>query len=121
MKLHEFAKLNREQCFYAIKNGEFEPAITESAKRVAVVLTQAWCPQWFIMKNWIAEESAKLGARLFYIEYDKENFYEEFMSWKENNFNNRQIPYIRYYLDGKCVAESNFLGRGGFIRMLGGQ
>jgi len=40
------------------------------------------------------------------------------MTFKENAFGNDQVPYVRYYRDGKLAHESNYIDKGGFLRFL---
>ncbi len=111
-------KLSAEECKAAIAAGEFAPEITASAPAVAIVLTQSWCPQWMWMKTYLGSFKEDPGIAIFTIEYDRESFFEDFMAFKENVFGNDQVPYVRYYRDGKLVHESNYIDRSGFLRFL---
>jgi hypothetical protein len=95
--------------------------VRAAAPLVAVVLTQSWCPQWSFMRGYLAQAAAEAGdrARIFFVEYDREPFYEDFMTFKEDGFGNREIPYVRYYRDGVLSAESNFISKQGFLSKLG--
>ena len=54
---------------------------------------------------------------VYYIEYDKETFYEKMRQLKENAFNNWSVPYVRYFRDGRLVDTSNLLYlRRGFLK-----
>ncbi len=112
------SKLERAQCEAAMRDGEFPPDVTASGPRVAVVLTQGWCPQWTMMSSWLEAAEAEAGARVWFLEYDREPFFEEFMAFKEDVFGNRSVPYVRYYRDGKLAAQGNYLSRDGFVRNL---
>lgn len=111
-------RLTAEQCAQAMRDGDFGPEVRGAADRVAVVLTQAWCPQWVMMARWLGEAVESAGARAFYVEYDREDFYEPFMAWKEDSLGNRLIPYVRYYADGRLVGESNYVGKDAFVAAL---
>jgi hypothetical protein len=111
-------KLSGEECRAAIATGDFPPAITASAAVVALVLTQSWCPQWTWMNTYLKDLAAEPGIAIYWVEYDQESFYEEFLTFKEETYHNRQIPYIRYYHNGKLVHESNYIDRSGFLRYL---
>ena len=111
-------RLTAEDCAEAMRNGDFGPAVREAADRVAVVLTQAWCPQWVMMARWLGAAAEAGGARVFYIEYDREDFYDVFMTWKEDVLGNRLIPYVRYYAGGRLTGESNYVGKDAFAAAL---
>jgi hypothetical protein len=96
--------ITRSQAQHAIEQGDFGSDITGAAEKVAVILTQSWCPQWHAMKNFVADFK---GAAVFYLEYDKTDYFDAFRAFKENTWRNDQIPYVRYYAAGKLVAESN--------------
>ena len=109
--------LTEKECRGAIAKGEFE--LPEPADLAALILTQSWCPQWKAMKNYLSDaEKALPGLKIFYIEYDLVPFFEDFMTFKENTYKNREIPYVRYYKDGKCVSTSNFVSLDGFLHRL---
>lgn len=108
--------INKDQALEAIKNGEFRTEIIGSADRVAVILTQSWCPQWHSMKKFLSDFT---GAEVYYLEYDKTDYFNSFRTFKENTFRNDKIPYIRYYCDGKLVTETNAVSLDDFRRILG--
>ena len=114
--------LTEAECREAIQNGDFKLAELNgpnAAGKAVLVLTQSWCPQWKAMKNYLGEAEKSLpGLIIFYIEYDLAPFFEEFMAFKENTFQNREIPYVRYYKDGKCVSWSNYVSLDGFLHRL---
>lgn len=112
-------KLNEAECRAAMTAKDFGPDITGAAPSVAIILTQSWCPQWVWMKTWLQGASAGDDRAVFTVEYDRESFYEDFMQFKESTFHNYEIPYVRYYRDGKLVRESNYIDRSGFLRLLG--
>jgi len=58
-------------------------------------------------------------AAIFTVEYNRLPDFERIMSFKEDVFKNRQVPYVRFYRDGKLVRHSNWLPRGSFSDMLG--
>jgi hypothetical protein len=116
--------LTETDCRSAITRGEFDPSIIASAPMVAVVLTQSWCPQWRFMQGYLRDADKKLnetmGKRtdIYVLEYDKESWYEEFLAFKEDTLGNREVPYIRYYREGRLVGETNFISSQGFISRL---
>jgi len=113
-------KLTAEECVAAIAAGDFPPAMTASAPSVALVLTQSWCPQWTWMRTYLDDLASDADTAIYWVEYDKEAFFEDFLGLKEGRFGNRQIPYVRYYRNGKLVRESNYIDRSGFLRYLKG-
>ena len=109
--------LTETECRGAIKKGEFE--LPEPSDVAALILTQSWCPQWKAMKNYLGDAEKALPAlKIFYIEYDLTPFFEDFMTFKENTYDNREIPYVRYYKEGKCVSSSNYVSLDGFLHRL---
>ncbi|MDA8429676.1 MAG: hypothetical protein M0T70_10520 [Geobacteraceae bacterium] len=96
--------ITKDQALDAITNGEFGEDIIRSAEKVAVILTQSWCPQWHSMKIFVANYPA---AEVYVLEYDRTDYFDEFRQFKERQFANDQIPYVRYYSKGVFVAESN--------------
>ena len=111
--------LTETECRTAMEKGDFElPELFDTNS--ALILTQSWCPQWKAMKSYLGEAEKSLsGLKIFYIEYDLASFCDEFMAFKENTFENREIPYVRYYKDGKCQSWSNFVSLEGFLHRLG--
>ena len=106
--------LTETECRLAMKNGDFE--LPELDGPAAFILTQSWCPQWTAMKNYLGEAEKRLpGLKIFYIEYDLSSFFEEFMTFKENTYENREIPYVRYYKEGKYSSWSNYVSLEGFL------
>ena len=115
-------KLSEADCKTAMETGDFDPAIV-SGPAVAIILTQSWCPQWAAMKAYLPKVEAELDVKIFYVEYDLEKWEklenEAFMAFKENVFKNREIPYVRYYINGKFSRDSNFISPEGFKSRLG--
>jgi hypothetical protein len=63
-------------------------------------------------------EAALPDAKGYYGEYDIEPWEnldsEAFMTFKEETFGNREIPYVRYYRNGSFSRESNYISLDGF-------
>ena len=109
--------LTEKECRHAMQNGDFN--LPELDGLAALVLTQSWCPQWKAMKNYLPEAEKSLpGLQIFYVEYDLSPFFEEFMAFKENTYDNREIPYVRYYNSGKCCFSGNYVSLEGFLHRL---
>lgn len=111
-------KLTQDECRYAIENGEFSSELLRTADRIAIVLTQSWCPQWLWMRSYLNAVTSKGDIAIFWLEYDREAFFEEFLAFKENTLGNREVPYVRYYLGGRLSRESNYVDKGGFLARL---
>lgn len=107
-------KLTNEQMNVLLETKEFGQDVIATSPRVAVVLTQDWCPQWTAMKRYLSNLNEE-GLSIFYIEYNREARSQEFMHAKETIFGNDLIPYVRYYKEGKCVATSNFVFKDDFL------
>ncbi len=108
-------KLDTARCERAMREGEFGDEVIKAGPRVVVVLTQSWCPQWEMMLPWLDDAAREAGAVVFYLEYDREPFFEPFMTWKEDVLGNRSVPYLRYYRDGVLVAQTNYVSRAAFV------
>ncbi|MDR0403314.1 MAG: hypothetical protein LBH35_06980 [Treponema sp.] len=108
-------KLTERECRDAMEKGAFEPIEGTGA----LILTQSWCPQWKAMKNYLPDaEKAGTDVTILYIEYDTEAFFDKFMEFKENTYQNREIPYVRYFQKGVFSAESNYVSLQGFLHRL---
>ena len=103
-------------CLDAVKSGTLELPGPEPG---ALILTQSWCPQWKAMKAYLPEAEKRFpGLAILYVEYDLLSCYEEFMAFKERSYNNREIPYVRYYRNGACTGWSNYVSLEGFLHRL---
>lgn len=109
--------LTDEDLLEAVSAGEMTEKITKSHERVAVVLTQSWCPQWLMMKIWL--NGMKGDFKIYWAEYEKMDCYHAFMNFKEKTFGNYQVPYIRFYVNGELTGESNYCNREHFLNQLG--
>ncbi len=112
-------KLTQEQCLDCVKNGEFNKEILTSAKNVAIVLTQSWCPQWIRMRSFLETMSDSEESNIYFLEYDRESFFRNFMRFKEDVFGNDQVPYLRYYHGGVFGGSGNYASRGEFLSRFG--
>jgi len=117
-------KLTEAECKAAMEKGEFDHSLV-AGPAAAIILTQSWCPQWVAMKTYLPKAEAALGdLPVYYVEYDIEPWasleHEAFMTFKENTFKNREIPYVRYYRNGLFSRDSNYISLDGFKSRLGG-
>jgi hypothetical protein len=99
-------ELSQEACRAMIDGGEVPESVRTSGERVAVILTQSWCPQWSAMRRYL-DSLDEAGLAVYFVEYDKLPLFAELMAFKETVFANALIPYVRYYRDGRLVSESN--------------
>jgi hypothetical protein len=113
-------KLGEAECLAAVREGDFAPALRGASASVAIVLTQSWCPQWAWMRSYLEALPPDAGRELFWVEYDLEGFFEPFLRFKEGTLGNAEVPYVRYYRGGELCAESNYIDKGGFLRLLSG-
>jgi hypothetical protein len=108
-------KITTDHLASAIANGEFPAEILEASALVACIMTQSWCPQWIFMRSWLrkleksADMTEELKIQTFETEYDRLPNFSEFRSFKEQVWNNWEVPYIRYYSGGTLIHESNFV------------
>lgn len=110
--------IQKEQALAAIENGEFEKSIIASKSSVVIILTQDWCPQWLDMKSWIYDLEIDSDVDLYELEYNTTDYAEDFMKFKENNFGNDYVPYLRFYKQGILVKETNYIGKQEFIDII---
>ena len=111
-----FETLPDDAIHFVLAHGEFPPEITKAAPKVAVILTQDWCPDWHVMEAYLPEFADQV--KIFVLQYNLHPEFEAIMGFKENTFQNREIPYLRYYRDGELITASNALPRGTFAALL---
>lgn len=109
-------ELTEEQIRTAIGNGEFGDDVIRSARNVAVVMSQSWCPQWMAVSRWIDAVPDEADVEIFVVVYDGKKYFNEFMTFKETVFGNSDVPYIRYYVDGKLIKETNYTSKDFFLK-----
>jgi hypothetical protein len=107
--------LTKEQAGYAIEHEEFDDDVTGAGENVAIVLTQDWCPQWTRMRSWLETLDETANVSVYLLEYNKKDFFEEFLSLKEKKWNNQYVPYIRYYQNGKLIRQTNAVSKEAFL------
>jgi hypothetical protein len=110
--------IKTEQAMYAIENGEFDTKMITSKNKVIVILTQDWCPQWIDMKNWVYKLELEEDIEIYELEYNKANYFNEFMSFKESHWKNYNVPYLRFYREGKLVKDTNYISKNKFIEIV---
>jgi hypothetical protein len=111
-------ELAREQAEFAMRQGEFDEGVRGASPLVAVVLTQDWCGQWTAMDSYLsemAERYPELELTVFQLEYNRVEYFQEFLRFKERVLGNAVIPYVRYYQDGRLVGQSNYVSERQFL------
>ena len=113
-------ELTETDARHAIETGEFSDTIIRSRRNVVIVLTQGWCPQWAVMNRWLeklinGKEPVDLEIDLYSLVYDRVPYFYEFLAFKEVTFRNYSVPYLRYYVDGQLIGESNYCSRRQFF------
>jgi hypothetical protein len=114
------SRLTEDQAGKIMASGEIPPEIYGISGRVAVILTQSWCPQWRAMDAYLgrmqeAQSPETADLTVFYLCYDLLPFGEEFTRFKETRFSNDHIPFVLYYTDGKLKETSNYVSESGFL------
>ncbi len=100
----------------SLATGEFPDQVRNAAEKVVVILTQDWCPDWHAMDSFLPQFENQ--AAVFVLPYNRHREFERIMSFKEEVFGNREIPYLRYYHQGRLVVATNQLPRGTFAALL---
>jgi hypothetical protein len=111
-------ELSREQAEFAMRQGEFDEGVRGASPLVAVVLTQDWCGQWAAMDGYLAEMAGRypeLELTVFQLEYNRVDYFQDFLRFKEQVLANAVIPYVRYYQDGRLVGQSNYVSERQFL------
>lgn len=115
-------KLTEEDALYAIENGEFSSGVLGASSRVAIILTQHWCPDWRYMEKWLADEEGddeEPRITVYVLVYNKIPSFHAFRTFKEDELGNSLIPYVRYYRDGLFLGDSNRVSREEFLENFG--
>ncbi len=112
-------QISDSQALDCLKKGEFAKEIIAIKPKVAVVLTQSWCPSWVALTQWIGEIKITDIAIWSFI-YDASEIFKEFLKFKEERLGNREIPYIRYYQGGKFITATNYVDKETFLKIFQG-
>lgn len=110
-------KLTDEQIRETIIHGEFSNDIICSNAKTAIIMSQSWCPQWMMVNHWLKTIPENFDIHIYTSIYDKEKYYHEFMHFKETVFKNHEVPYIRYYINGNLVKETNYTSKDFFMNV----
>ncbi|QEN08803.1 hypothetical protein EXM22_12685 [Oceanispirochaeta crateris] len=107
----KLTELNDNESLKAMEHGDFSEEILNSAPYVIVIMTQSWCPDWIAQRSVLATMTGRDDLKVYYLEYDKKEYRSDFTYFKETNFSNSLIPYLRYYKNGKFEIDNNFGSR----------
>ena len=110
--------LSEQQVQFAIQNGEFGDDVISSNSRIAVIMTQDWCSQWTVIRNWVSVLNKDPDIDIYIFIYKTSAYFTAFLELKERKWGNGLIPYIRYYKDRKLAAETNYVTRDEFLDIL---
>jgi hypothetical protein len=116
------SKLTEDQAGKIMAEAEIPPEMRGISGKVAVILTQSWCPQWRAMDAYLgrmqeAQNPETAELTVFYLCYDLLPFKEEFTRFKETRFANDQIPFVLYYAAGELKNTSNYVSESGFLEL----
>jgi hypothetical protein len=114
--MSDIRPLTQDQLDALLKDGEFPESVRLAAPKVVVVMTQDWCGQWTSMAAYLSDFADQ--AAIFTVEYNRLPDFERIMHFKETVFRNDQVPYLRFYRDGKLVRQTNWIPRAAFAGML---
>lgn len=104
-------ELTEEQFHHAVELGEFGPEVIESNRTVIVVLTQDWCLQWVYMRTWLDEIARDDTVDIYELVYNRVPYFMEVLAYKEQEWGNFEIPYLRCYQNGRLIAVTNYIGK----------
>jgi hypothetical protein len=111
-------KLSGDQVLEVIKTGEFSPDIIASKNKVVIILTQDWCPDWKNMREWLDSLDDTIDIDICELIYNKSEHFDHWLELKENRWKNSLIPYLRYYVNGVLIRESNYVTKEEFLKIL---
>ena len=119
----EIKTISEDQARKAIETGDFDESVKKAGERVAIILTQDWCPQWLALNRWLGKAEKKPTTDepdvvVYELIYNGKPYGNEFMQFKEDVLGNDLVPYVRYYRSGEFVRESNYVSRDRFFANL---
>lgn len=110
--------IQEEQAMRAVENGEFESDMLTSCSKVVLILTQDWCSQWQHMKSWVYRLDFEEDIDIYELEYNKVGYFDQFRAFKEREWGNDAVPYLRFYKNGVLYRECNYISEGQFLEVL---
>ncbi|MEI0581349.1 hypothetical protein [Brachyspira pilosicoli] len=106
-----FKNIDDNEMKYIIENKEVSNNIKNIAENVLAIFTQDWCGDWKGLKRELNanEQNSDVDLTIFICIYNQSGLYEDFMNFKENEWKNELIPYLRYYKNGNFIKDTNHL------------
>lgn len=95
---------------------DFPLSVRGHSEKVIVLMTQDWCPQWIEMQSFLTDFTDQTS--IFVLVYNTRRDFDQIREFKENQFGNFEVPYIRYYFKGDLITETNWLPRNTFAALL---
>jgi hypothetical protein len=114
--MQQYLTINDNQIEQLYEKLEFPESVRQHSEKVVVIMTQDWCPQWHAMDAYLNRFIDQ--ASIYLLIYNTRSDFDRIREFKEEVFNNREIPYIRYYYQGKFITETNYLPQGTFSALL---
>lgn len=116
----QLQQLTREQAERTIVEQELPAELRSVDRFTALVATQDWCPDWHAVSRWLESHASNgrpedIDITVFTVEYNTLDCFESFLEMKEHTWQNYFIPYIRYYVDGELIDESNSVSADEFV------
>ncbi len=116
----QLQQLTREQAERTIAEQELPADLRRIGRFTALAATQDWCPDWHAVSRWLESHASNgrpedIDITVFTVEYNRLECFESFLEMKEQTWQNYFVPYIRYYVDGELVDESNSVSADAFV------
>lgn len=103
-----FHNLTDSEIEYIIEHKEVPDIILSKSENVLCIFSQNWCPDWKAQeRDLLANEGSSENIFVAVYIYNETKYQKEFMSVKEDVWNNALIPYLRYYKNGKFIYATN--------------
>lgn len=106
-----FKTIDDNEMKYIMENKEISNDIKNTSEKVLAIFTQDWCGDWKGLNRELVanEQNNDVDLTVFICKYNESPLYEEFMSFKEKEWKNDLIPYLRYYKNGNFIKDTNHL------------
>ena len=106
-----FKTIDDNEMKYIMENKEVSNDIKNTSEKVLAIFTQDWCGDWKGLNRELNanEQNSDIDLTVFICTYNESSLYEDFMNFKENEWKNELIPYLRYYKNGSFIKDTNHL------------
>ena len=106
-----FKTIDDNEMKYIMENKEVSNDIKNTSEKVLAIFTQDWCGDWKGLNIELVanEQNNDVDLTVFICKYNESPLYEEFMNFKEKEWKNELIPYLRYYKNGSFIKDTNHL------------